>query len=33
MTIRDVFHLLLLIPWVIFLVFWGIGAFKTAPDP
>ena len=28
MTIRDVFHLLLLIP---FLVFWGIGAFKPRP--
>ncbi len=31
MTIRDVFHLLLLIPWVIFLIYWIIGAFKTRP--
>ena len=29
MTIRDVFRLLLLIPWVIFLIYWIIGAFKT----
>ena len=31
MTIRDVFHLLLLIPWVMFLIYWIVGAFKTRP--
>ena len=31
MTIRDVFRLLLLIPWVLFLIYWIIGAFKTRP--
>jgi len=31
MTIRDVFRLVLLIPWVIFLIYWIIGAFKTRP--
>ena len=31
MTVRDAFRLLLLIPWVIFLIYWIIGAFKTRP--
>ena len=31
MTSRDVFRLLLLIPWVIFLIYWIIGAFRTRP--
>ena len=31
MTSRDVFRLLLLIPWVVFLIYWIIGAFKTRP--
>ncbi len=31
MTIRDVFHLLLVTPWIIFLIYWIIGAFKTRP--
>jgi len=31
MTIRDVFRLPLLIPWVLFLIYWIIGAFKTRP--
>ncbi|MGC2181785.1 MAG: isoprenylcysteine carboxylmethyltransferase family protein [Terriglobales bacterium] len=31
MTVRDVFRLLLLIPWVIFLIYWIIGAFRTRP--
>jgi protein-S-isoprenylcysteine O-methyltransferase Ste14 len=31
MTIRDVFRLLLLIPWVMFLIYWIVGAFKTRP--
>lgn len=29
MTSRDVFRLLLLIPWVTLLIYWVIGAFKT----
>lgn len=31
MTIRDVFRFLLLLPWVIFLIYWIIGAFNTRP--
>ncbi|MGH9547566.1 MAG: methyltransferase family protein [Terriglobales bacterium] len=31
MTIRDVFRLLLQVPWVILLIYWIIGAFKTRP--
>ena len=33
MTIRHVFRLLLLLPWVILLIYWIIGAFKTHADP
>ncbi len=31
MTIRDLFRLLLLLPWVLLLIYWIIGAFKTRP--
>jgi protein-S-isoprenylcysteine O-methyltransferase Ste14 len=29
MTYSDVWHLLIQLPWVIFLIYWIIGAFKT----
>lgn len=29
MTYSDVWHLLIQLPWVIFLIYWVIGAFKT----
>jgi protein-S-isoprenylcysteine O-methyltransferase Ste14 len=31
MTTRDLFRLLLLLPWVLLLIYWIIGAFKTRP--
>jgi protein-S-isoprenylcysteine O-methyltransferase Ste14 len=31
MTVKEIFRLLLLTPWVIFLVYWIAGAFKTRP--
>ena len=29
MSVRDVFRLLLGIPWIVFIVYWIVGAFKT----
>ena len=29
MSVRDVFRLLLSIPWFVFIIYWIVGAFKT----
>ena len=29
MSLRDVFRLLLAIPWIVFIIYWTVGAFKT----
>lgn len=29
MSVREVFRLLLLFPWVVFIIYWSIGALKT----